>query len=133
VLDQPAQNDLRHRFAVLRTDLCQDVLVENVMLALGKRRPGFDKHAFCLQGFHLCLPLVERIDFNLVHLRHGLVENSQINGAVRGEIADANGTNAATPTRQRWSGRDQEGRRAGDGGGVLSRNSVGDRHVVVPR
>ncbi len=75
-------------------------LVENVMLALGKRRPGFDKHAFCLQGFHLCLPLVERIDFNLVHLRHGLVENSQINGAVRGEIADANGTNAATPIRR---------------------------------
>ena len=102
MLDQPAQNDLRHRFAVLRTDLCQHGLVENVMLALGKRRPGFDKHAFCLQGFHLCLPLVERIDFNLVHLRHGLVENSQINGAVRGEIADANGTNAATPTRQRW-------------------------------
>ena len=102
MLDQPAQNDLRHRFAVLRTDLCQDGLVENIMLALGKRRPGFDKHAFCLQGFHLCLPLVEKIDFNLVHLRHGLVENSQINGAVRGEIADANGTNAATPTRQRW-------------------------------
>ena len=82
----------------MRTDLCQHRIVENAMLTLGKRLSGFDNHAFCLQGFHLCLLLMERIDFNLVNLRHGLVEISRINGAIRREIADANGTNITTPS-----------------------------------
>ena len=99
IFHQPAQNDLRHRFAILRTNLRQYRMPENIVFSFGKRRPGFDDHAFCLQGGDLLPPLVERIDFNLVCLRHDLIERPQIHGAIGGEIADANSANFARRLR----------------------------------
>ena len=94
-LHQPADNHLRHGFAVFFADGSKHGVLEDAVFALGKRCPRFHGNAFALQRGNLLVALVERVDFNLVCLRHDLVEYAQIHRTVRGEIAHADGADFA--------------------------------------
>jgi hypothetical protein len=52
-LSEPAQNHLRHALLVLVGDGAQQLVLEDVVLALGKRPPGLDLHAVLLQELSL--------------------------------------------------------------------------------
>ena len=47
-LDNPAENDLGHTFIVPGSDCKQGFILENIISALGKRRPGFNLNAVFL-------------------------------------------------------------------------------------
>ena len=75
----------------------QQLVLENVVFAFGKRPPGFDLHPVLLQellGFDL---LVERMGFDLVHGRRHLVMTDHVHDPVGLEVADADGADPTCP------------------------------------
>ena len=94
-LGQPAQDDLRHGFLVFSGKRNQQLVLENVVFAFGKRPPGFNLHPVLLQellGFDL---LVEWMGFDLVHSRRHLVMTDHVHDPVRLEVAEADGADPA--------------------------------------
>ena len=83
------------RFLVFPGERNQQLVLENVVLAFGKRPPGFNLHPVLQQkllGFNL---LVERMGFDLVHGRRHLVMAYHVHDPVGWEVAEADG---ADPT-----------------------------------
>lgn len=77
-LVEPAQYDLSRTLAMLTCDFFQYRLVENIVLAFGKRCPCLMLYAFLLQekiGFPL---LEERVRFNLIDGRLHLVVQEEV-------------------------------------------------------
>ncbi len=94
-LDQPAQDDLGDALAVLAPDRLQHFVLEQAVLALREGAPGFGLDlVFSEQGLRLGL-LMKGVDLDLVDRRSDLVVEHEVHDAVRIEVADAEGTDAA--------------------------------------
>ena len=88
-LDEPAQGDLRHRFAVLAADFGQNRVREESVAALGQRAPRHDARTELLHDA-LRLPLlVEDVRFDLIDRRDDLHIAGQVDEVVGVEVRNA--------------------------------------------
>jgi len=87
-LHNPAKNDLSDGFLVFGSDGQQDFILENVVPALGKWRPRFNRNAVILKKFLRINLLLEWVDFNLIYRRHYFVVNHQVHDSVWLKIGD---------------------------------------------
>ena len=69
--------------------------MENIIFAFGKRRSCFHGDAFSLQSGNGFVFLLERIDFNLIRLRHHFIKQPQIHRTHRRKIAHTDGADFA--------------------------------------
>ena len=98
-LDQPAQDDLRDRFAVFRSQVCQHLVPEQVVAPLGKRRPCLGLHAVSGHDAGLLRLLAEGMRLDLVHGGHDLVVEDQVDQSVGLEVAHADRTDFPLPVK----------------------------------
>ena len=77
-LDEPAQDDLGDGLAVRGTDLAEDGVGEDVVLAFGERAPGLDLHAVLAHDRLVGDALVERVRLDLVDGRRDLVVGDEV-------------------------------------------------------
>ncbi len=72
-LCQPAQNNLRHAFAVLRGYRMKNIIAEDVVFSFGERSPRFHLHSVFLKQLLRIDLLMEWMCFNLIDGRGNLL------------------------------------------------------------
>ena len=98
-LEVPAEDDLGCGLAVPAGDLRQRLVVENILLSLGKGAPRLGNNPIVLHDPQGGVLLEKRVDLNLIDHGPDLLVHAQVYQPLRGEVAHPDGPDRALPVQ----------------------------------